>query len=101
MPPWPGSHGTEPNWVSSACMGLVLVILITAGVVTNYVDQQVKASNDQWRTAAAPIFEARGKPEMADQATPEDLAHFLDPCYSVDYRERTLTAKCGRTITFH
>lgn len=99
MPPWAGSHGTKPSWVPTVGMSLLLMSMIAAAAITRYADHQVEGANEQWRTAAAPIFEARGKPEMADQATPEDLAHFLDPCYPVDYRERTLTAECGRTLS--
>lgn len=58
-----------------------------------------KQTNAQWQTAAAPVFIARGKPEMANQATPEDLKEFLDPCFPVDHRERTLDKGCGKTLS--
>lgn len=98
MPPWPGAHGTQPSRMQAIVMGLMLLAMITEMIIQGRISRAVEDTNKQWRTAAASVFEERGKPEMANHATPEDLQHFLDPCYPADYRERTLTKGCDRTI---
>lgn len=79
-------------------MGLMLAFVVTAGMIEIYVGRQIEGVNERWRAAAAPVFMARGKPEMATHANPEDLKRFLDPCYPTDYRERTLSKGCEKAL---
>ncbi len=43
---------------------------------------------NEWRQAAAPVFESRGRAQLVAEARPKDLADFLNPCHAVDFRER-------------
>ena len=49
----------------------------------------------RWRQAAAPVFQNRGLSDISEQATPRDLASYLNPCHAVDHRERQLVYQQG------
>lgn len=51
----------------------------------------------QWREAARPVFQSRGTTDITDRATPEDLKHYLDPCYAVIWQEKSLIENCAAT----
>lgn len=56
-----------------------------------------KSVTQQWREAARPIFQSRGTEDITDRATPEDLKHYLDPCFAVVWQEHGLRDKCTAT----
>lgn len=53
--------------------------------------------NKKWREAARPVFQSRGTIDITDHATPEDLKHYLNPCYSVVWQEHGKMDNCEAT----
>lgn len=67
--------------VIAVCFLLSLMVNVLQNVHAQEVDQA-------WRDAAAPVFHAAPAPNLAERATPTDLAIYLNPCHARTWHER-------------
>ena len=78
----------------SSSTGIMTIVLCVLGLWSaGFEAKQALAAHDEkinaeWRGAAAPVFVARDVPELANHATPSDLAKALDAHSALTHTEK-------------